>query len=154
MNQWISLWLIQEYEWEVTYRNRNDLYNFITKAYHNVGDSSQSCEPGTLCTTCWHLNRLESIYSRCQNRSKPLPGSPAAFCFFQAAGLLLVFFVVQLLPSQRDSSESGQFQELPEAIWIVCLPFCLRSFLVCNVSILETVTLWQLKTLLNLDISE
>jgi hypothetical protein len=63
----------------------------------------------------------------CLNGSKPLQGSSAGFCFFQADGLVSEFSL-QLGWSESDSqklglstlkkrlSESAQFQELPEAI--------------------------------------
>ena len=56
----------------------------ITKAYPNMGGTSQSWESGTHCTSCRLLNRLESVLSG----SKPLPGSSTDLRFFQAAGLV------------------------------------------------------------------
>jgi hypothetical protein len=56
----------------------------ITKAHLSMGDSLQSWEPGAHYRK---LNRLESVLPKWLSWSKPLPGSSAAFCFFQAAGL-------------------------------------------------------------------
>lgn len=49
--------------------------NSITKAHPNTGDSSQSRKPEAHCTTCSHLDRLESVLSKWLSWSEPLLGS-------------------------------------------------------------------------------
>ena len=71
---------------KVTYGSRNDSTTAtLPKSTPAWGDSSQSWEPGAHSTTCRQLNRLESVLSRYPKWKKSLPGSAAAFCFFQAA---------------------------------------------------------------------
>lgn len=99
-----------------------------------MGDSSQIWEPGAGCTACRQLSRLERALPRCLSCSKPLPGSLAAFCFFQAAGLVLVFAawlcsvweklrVFMTFSGRRDLEKLAYLRHLLELLWVVYLLF-------------------------------
>ena len=88
-----SLWLNGVWKWNGSTYNTflllvpNRKNSCITKAHTSTGANLQSWESGAHHTACRQLNRLESVLSRFFSWSKPLPGSLAAFCFFQTAGL-------------------------------------------------------------------
>ena len=97
------------------------------QAHPSMGDSSQSWE---------HWSTLHSQQAGCRvylSWSKPLPGSSSGFWFCQAAGVVAPELVWQGLSAfiaysgREGPSESGQFQELPEAI-LSCSLSCFRSF--------------------------
>lgn len=62
MIQWVLLEL-QEFKWEVIYRNRYDSKTAASPGPPRHGDSSQIWEPGVHCRACRQLDRLESVLS-------------------------------------------------------------------------------------------